>query len=288
MVDLSQNKSVVMLKKAKEGRYGVPGVVTYNVETIIAIVRTAEAKKAPAQILLFPWAITYSNGLIVKFAAEACRSASVPITLHLDHAQDEDIIKRAADIPYGFHSIMIDMSHYEKEENLEKTAKWVKYCHERGIATEAEPGRMEGGEDGVADTGDLEGMLTTPEEAQKFVATGIDYLAPAFGNMHGHYGAVENIKLEFDRLDGIRESTKNDVLLVLHGTNDFPDYVTADCIKHGMTRININDLAVSDYNKYVAEKAGKVPLTTLMEQGTLLIQKQLEHQMDVMGATGKA
>ena len=82
---------------------------------------------------------------------------------------------------------------------MEKTAKWVKYCHERGIATEAEPGRMEGGEDGVQDTEGLEGMLTTPEEAQKFIDTGIDFLAPAFGNLHGFYGDEENIKLDFER-----------------------------------------------------------------------------------------
>lgn len=94
---------------------------------------------------------------------------------------------------------MVDMSHYEKEENLEKTERITKMLHEKGIATEAEPGRINGGEDGVADTGDLEGLLTTAEEAGKFLATGIDFLAPAFGNIHGNYWGVENIKLEYDR-----------------------------------------------------------------------------------------
>lgn len=102
-------------------------------------------------------------------------------------------------MPNAFDSIMIDMSHYEKEENLALTKELVAYCHERGISTEAEPGRMEGGEDGVKDTGDLEGVLTTPEQAMEFVATGIDFLAPAFGNLHGQYGGVENMKLEYDR-----------------------------------------------------------------------------------------
>lgn len=94
---------------------------------------------------------------------------------------------------------MVDMSHYEKEENLEKTARITKYLHAKGIATEAEPGRINGGEDGVKDTGDLEGLLTTKEEAGTFVDTGIDFLAPAFGNVHGNYGGVENIKLDFKR-----------------------------------------------------------------------------------------
>lgn len=44
---------------------------------------------------------------------------------------------------------MVDMSHYEKEENLQLTKELTEYCHARGIITEAEPGRINGGEDGV-------------------------------------------------------------------------------------------------------------------------------------------
>ena len=139
----------------------------------------------------------YAKGLLVNLAADACRSASVPMSLHLDHAQSEEAIKRAADMP--FDSIMVDMSHYEKEENLSRTAELVKYCHERGIATEAEPGRINGGEDGVKDTAELKGLLTSPEEAQRFIDTGIDFLAPAFGNVHGDYNGVENIHLDYPR-----------------------------------------------------------------------------------------
>lgn len=165
-------------------------------ETIVACVRAAEKKRSPLQILLFPWSLTYSP-LLVHLAAAACSTASVPITLHLDHAQSEEDILEAA--KYPFDSIMVDMSHYEKAENLEKTRRLTAYLHERGIATEAEPGRINGGEDGVQDTGDLEELLTTAEEAMEFVDTGIDFLAPAFGNVHGNYGGVENIRLEFDR-----------------------------------------------------------------------------------------
>lgn len=43
------------------------------------------------------------------------------------------------------------------------------------------------------------GLLTTAEEINRFIATGIDFLAPAFGNVHGNYGGVENIKLQYDR-----------------------------------------------------------------------------------------
>jgi len=168
----------------------------YNLETITAVVRAAEKKRSPAQILLFPWALHYSP-LLIHLAAAACSTATVPIVLHMDHAQSEEEIIAAS--KYPFDSIMVDMSHYEKEENLEKTERITRMLHEMGIATEAEPGRINGGEDGVKDTGDLEGLLTTAEEAIQFVDTGIDFLAPAFGNVHGNYGGIENIRLDYER-----------------------------------------------------------------------------------------
>ena len=146
----------------------------------------------------------------MRAAADAASHASVPIAVHLDHAQDEDLICHAADnLP--FDSIMVDMSHYEKAENLAKTKELVAYCHERGIATEAEPGRIEGGEDGIADTVDLSGMLTTPEEAIEFIDTGVDFLAPAFGNVHGEYG-TRGPRLDFARY---ASSTSDDYVVML-------------------------------------------------------------------------
>lgn len=62
----------------------------------------------------------------------------------------------------------------------------------------------------------------------------------------------------------------------------------AKCIERGVTRINVNKLVLSDYNKYVEEHTGKVPLTQLMEKGTTLIQKQMEGWMDAIGSSGKA
>ena len=160
------------------------------------MVRAAEKKRSPLIIQLFPWAVTFSSGLLVHAAAQAARTATVPIAIHLDHAQDEELIKQAAELP--FDSIMVDMSHYEMDENLRKTKDLVSYCNERKITTEAEPGRIEGGEDGIADTADLEGALSTEVQVEDFIATGIDYLAPAFGNVHGEYGARGPV-LEFDR-----------------------------------------------------------------------------------------
>ncbi|KAK0270005.1 hypothetical protein LTR35_014471 [Friedmanniomyces endolithicus] len=289
---LPSNRAVQMLDAASAGHYGVLGVVTYNLETIIACIRAAEAQSSPLQILLFPWALKYSP-LVVDFAAHAARSAKVPITVHMDHAQDPDIIKQAsrilaADGTPAFDSIMVDMSHYEKEENLRRTRELVAWCHERGIAAEAEPGRIEGGEDGVKDTAELEGMMTTAEEVDEFVGTGIDFLAPAFGNVHGEYHGVENIRLDYERLDSIHKKAQGRVQIVLHGTNEFPPDIMRKCIDRGVTRINVNKLVLSEYNEYVAQNTGKVPLTQLMDKGTDLIQQACERWMEHIGSSGKA
>lgn len=287
MPDLSQNISVRILKAAEAGGYGVPGVVCYNFEAIIACRKAAEAKKSPCQILLFPWAQEYAWDNMVNLAADVCRSATVPMSLHLDHAQSEEAIKRAA-ATGKFDSIMVDMSHYEKGENLARTTELVRHLHSLGIAAEAEPGRINGGEAGVKDTGDLEGILTTPEEAQQFIDTGIDFLAPAIGNVHGPYHGVENIHLDFPRLAGIRETARGNVTLVMHGTNEFTADIFRQCVKAGMTRLNVNQIVLWKYDEYVKDHAGRTPLTEFMEEGTRLIQDRIEWMMDAVGSTGRA
>jgi len=285
--DLKNNIAVRILKAAEEGHYGVPGVVCYNLETIIACKRAAESKKSPLQILLFPWAQEYADDNLVNLASDVCRSANVPMSLHLDHAQSEDAIKRAAHTG-KYDSIMVDMSHYEKEENLARTKELVAYCHDLGISTEAEPGRINGGEAGVQDTGDLEGILTTPEEALQFIATGIDFLAPAIGNVHGAYNGVENIKLDFPRLERIRQASLGKVTLVMHGTNEFTEEILEQCVKAGMTRLNVNQLVICNYEEYCKKQAGRVPLTEFMYESSRLIQERIEWMMDCIGSTGKA
>lgn len=197
------------------------------------------------------------------------------------------MVRRAAD-DLPFDSIMVDMSHHEKAENLAKTKELVAYCHKRGIATEAEPGRIEGGEDGIADTADMSGMLTTPEEVDDFLDTGVDFLAPAFGNVHGEYGS-RGPQLEYDRLQSIYTSCqKRNVRVVLHGTNSFSEEVMAKCINGGVSKINVNKLVLDDYNEYLKAAAATTSLTTLMEEGVDKVVRLCELWMHRCGSAGKA
>ncbi|KAH0341295.1 aldolase, partial [Aureobasidium melanogenum] len=183
---------------------------------------------------------------------------------------------------------MVDMSHHEKEENLAKTKELVEYCHARGIATEAEPGRLEGGEDGVADTVDLQGVLTTPEDVEDFIATGVDLLAPAFGNIHGEspYG-VKGPQLDYDRLASIKKQANGRVRIVAHGTNEWPDDIVQRVIQAGVSKINVNRLVLDDYLKHLRANAASMPLTRLIDEGVVQTMRLQEVQMDTAWSSGK-
>ena len=260
----------------------------YNIEGILATVRAAESKRSPAMLLLFPWAQTYSGAshVLAHAAAQAARSASVPITVHLDHAQSPEAIHEAAQTGC-YDSIMVDMSHHSKEENLRLTKELTADCHERGIVTEAEPGRITGGEDGVLDTADLEAVMTSPDEARLFANTGIDWLAPAFGNVHGNYG-TRGIQLEYSRLHAVNRAVSKDVRLVLHGTDGFDGGIYKKCISGGITKVNINKFMNKRYMDLQNDNHGKLGLTALMEEGTRVMQEAVEECMDVLGSSGKA
>lgn len=124
----------------------------------------------------------------MQYVVGAARAAKVPIAVHLDHCVEPEDVRTALDLPVPFDSIMVDASTREPEANVEQCREIVRLANARGIAIEAEMGRIEGGEDGLP-TVDIEAVLTRPERAREFVEeTGVQFLAPAFGNVHGKYG----------------------------------------------------------------------------------------------------
>ncbi|RKL41672.1 hypothetical protein BFJ72_g5564 [Fusarium proliferatum] len=256
-----QNRTLQILRSAAAG--------SYNIEHLTALVRAAEAKRSPLILLLFPSTVKQLPTLAWA-AAAAVKAATVPLSLHLDHAQDEAQIREiAATLP--FDSIMVDMSHYDHDENLGKTKVLTRTCHDHGIAVEAESGRINGGEEGIADTGSLE--------------AGIDLLAPSIGNIHGDYGPA-GPQLDFDRLSSVNTQVNSRVIMALHGTNDFTLEIMQRCIQSGAVKLNINKLILESWNTYVREHAQE-PLMQLMDGGMAVLQAEVERWMDICGSSGK-
>lgn len=121
----------------------------------------------------------------IEYAAARAHGASVPIAIHLDHCiepKDADLA-----LTCSFDSIMVDGSMFDEEKNIEYVKSVVERAKVRGITVEAELGRMDGKEDGLPQI-DLESVWTDPAKAAHFVReTGVHYLAPSFGNVHGPY-----------------------------------------------------------------------------------------------------
>ena len=152
---------------------------------MLAVVKAAERCRSPAIIQLFPWTIHFQGTAFVKFVSEIARAATVPISVHLDHClrpSDADIALDCA-----FDSIMVDGSMFEEGENIAYVKSVVDRAKIRGMTIEAELGRMEGFEDGIP-TFDMESVWTDPKSVGEFARkTGVHFIAPSFGNVHGPY-----------------------------------------------------------------------------------------------------
>ena len=277
------NRTLQILQAAEQNGYGVLAAIAYNVEHITALVRAAESCRSPLILQLFPSTLKQLPSLVYA-ASAACKSASVPISLHLDHAQDEGQIRHVVETML-FDSIMVDMSHHEHHENLEKTRELTKICHKKGIAVEAESGRINGGEDGIASTGDLEALFTSPEEVEEFLDADVDLLAPSIGNIHGDYPPA-GPKLDFDRLRSIRQQIKGRIKIALHGTNDFSPELTRACIAAGTTKVNVNKLLLACWNEFLKENA-HLSIVQLIDQGMEILQRETERWMVVCGSAGR-
>lgn len=212
------------------------GLGAFNVvllEFAYAEVEAAESVDRPVILQLSQNAIRYHGGRLAPLGnalLSLAEQASVPVAVHLDHAEDVDLCRAAVDL--GFNSVMYDGSHLPDDENRETTARVVDFCHAANVAVEAELGEV-GGKNGVHDPS----ARTNPQDAAQFVAdTGVDLLAVAVGSSHAMTtrGAV----LDTELIREIRDAVP--VPLVLHGSSGVPDQGMVAAIEAGMTKINVS------------------------------------------------
>jgi len=218
-----------MFKKALEGKYAVGAFNINNMEILQGVVNAAKVKQSPVIIQVSTGALKYAGPKYLKAMVDAAvEDTGIDIALHLDHGSDFEACKAA--IECGFTSVMIDGSHYDYEENIEKTKEVVEYAHARGVVVEAELGVLAGVEDDVKS--DVH-IYTDPEQAVDFIKkTGVDSLAIAIGTSHGAYKFAGEAKLRFDILEDI-ESKLPDFPIVLHGASSVDPASVETCNKYG-------------------------------------------------------
>lgn len=220
---------------ARAARSRGEGLAAFNVvhvENAEAFASAAARAGSPVVLQISQNAARYHGGLapIGLATLEIARAAEADVVVHLDHADDLDLVREALDL--GVSSIMYDGSKLPDEENRARTAEMVRAAHDLGVSVEAELGEV-GGKDGVHSPT----ARTDPAEAARFVAdTGVDLLAVAVGTSHAM--TERTALLDLALIEEIASAVE--VPLVLHGSSGVADADIQAAIRAGMTKINVS------------------------------------------------
>ncbi len=280
-----------MLKKAKEGKYAVGQFNINNLEWTKAILLTAQECNSPVILGVSEGAGKYMTGFktvtaMVKAMVEDL-GITVPVALHLDHGSYDGAKKC---IEAGFSSVMFDGSHYDIEENIQKTKEIIALANAKGVSVEAEVGSIGGEEDGVVGAGEV----ADPDECKMIADLGVDMLAAGIGNIHGKYPA-NWAGLNFEALDKIQQKTGK-MPLVLHGGTGIPAEMIQKAISLGVSKINVNTECQLTFaeatRKYI--EAGKdlegkgFDPRKLLAPGFEAIKATVKEKMELFGSINKA
>ncbi|KAF8151782.1 ketose-bisphosphate aldolase [Crassisporium funariophilum] len=288
-MSLQGNRTLDILAKAEAGGYGILSQTCYDEGMAVALVRAAERSRSPAILQLFPITLAYGKGPFLRFCLDLAHQASVPISVHLDHATDHEHLELAlslAEQGIAFDSIMVDASHADSdEENIAIAKPYVERARKCGVAVEVELGRLEGGEAGLRVISDAK--LTDPAKAKLFMeGTGAIILAPSIGNLHGSYLNPPNFRQQI--LKDLHQQFKGQVPVCLHGTDEIPDALFVECIKNGVSKINVNSWARDPYSKALGEGLLSKPFPEAQEEATEAFAKVCDRFFTLFGSAGKA
>jgi fructose-bisphosphate aldolase class II len=220
-------------------------------EHVEALVAGAELAKLPVILQISENCVKYHKGLkpISVATIAIAESASVQVSVHLDHSESEDLVKEALEL--GYDSVMFDGSKLSYADNVAASARMASLCKSYGATLEVEIGEV-GGKDGVH----APGVRTNPREAKEFAqATGAHLLAVAVGSSHAM--TTRDATLDFDLISEIAQEVG--VPLVLHGSSGVSDPDLQKAVKAGMSKINIATHLNNVFTHEIREALGANP-----------------------------
>ena len=135
LVNMSQ-----MLDVAKRHHFAVGAFNISESNLVRTVIEAAEEADSPAIIAVHPTELAYCKDEFIKYIVARASNSPVPFVIHLDHGDSIESVMRA--IHAGFSSVMIDGSLLPFEENIEKTAEVVRYCHMVDVSVEGELGTI--------------------------------------------------------------------------------------------------------------------------------------------------
>jgi fructose-bisphosphate aldolase class II len=248
---MSRTHAKTLVLNAKSAGTAVGAFNVILLEHAEALVAGAELAKLPVILQISENCVSYHKALkpISVATIAIAESASVPVSIHLDHAESEDLVKQALDL--GYDSVMFDGSKLSYTDNVAASARMAALCKSYGATLEVEIGEV-GGKDGVH----APGVRTDPLEAKAFAeATGADLVAVAVGSSHAM--TTRDATLDFDLIAEIARTVS--VPLVLHGSSGVSDPDLQKAVKAGMSKINIATHLNNVFTHEVRESLGVNP-----------------------------
>ncbi|MER6206488.1 class II fructose-bisphosphate aldolase [Streptomyces sp. NPDC001642] len=226
-----------LVTRAATTRSAVAAFNIITLEHVEAVIAGAESAESPVVLQVSENAVKFRYGRLLplaRAAVAAAERAAVPVALHLDHVQSDDLLRQAPGA--GFSSVMYDAARLPYAENLAATRAAADWAHAQGLWIEAELGEV-GGKNGEPPLdAHAPGARTDPAQARAFVAdSGVDALAVAVGSSHAM--TTRTATLDHDLLK--RLAAALDVPLVLHGSSGVPDDELTAAVAGGITKVNV-------------------------------------------------
>lgn len=275
------------LSRARQEGVAIGHFNVSNLEGMAAIVLAAAKLGAPVIIGLSEGEREFFGLRQAVALVRAWREITgLPIFLNADHTKTFEKIKEAVDA--GFDSVHFDGSELPYDQNVRETKRAVEYAKSKNpdISVEGELGYLRGASR-VQETVEIQPQdMTDPQQAAEFVReTGIDRLAPVFGNIHGIV-TKQKEKLDLGRLAEIRKKTE--AFLVLHGASGLSDDDIRAAIREGIVKVHINTELRVAYRRALDEALRAMPSETTpykyLASARQAMQRVVEEKIQLFGA----
>ncbi|OIJ89843.1 class II fructose-bisphosphate aldolase [Streptomyces monashensis] len=226
-----------LITSASTARSAVAAFNVITLEHVEAVIAGAESAQSPVVLQVSENAVKFRYGRLLPLAhaaVAAAERAAVPVALHLDHVQSDDLLRQAPGA--GFGSVMYDAARLPYADNLSATRAAADWAHSQGLWIEAELGQV-GGKDGRPPLdAHAPGARTDPDQARDFVTgTGVDALAVAVGSVHAM--TTRTARLDHALLKQLSAALA--VPLVLHGSSGVPDDGLVEAVAGGIAKVNV-------------------------------------------------
>jgi fructose-bisphosphate aldolase class II len=285
-----------LMRRSRRERFAIGAFNVDNQETLLAIVRAAQAKESPVLVEVSHDEVSMIGLANIRSMVDNYRAEyGVEVYINLDHSPSVEAAKAGIDADCEF--IHIDYSQANRDategEIIAATQEVVAYAKQTtGALIESEPHYFGGSSNVHAEAIDYDEIrktFSTPEGAAAFVAeTGIDTYAAAIGNLHGRYPVPKQLDLEL--LQRVRDAV--DCNISLHGGSGTPGHYFQEAARIGVSKINVNsDLRYAYRSTLEAQlKANPDQYAVVKIIGPVIdaVQKVVEERIDLFGSAGQA